>query len=156
MLIARPRELQDNALPSGNGMAACVLQRLAGLAVEPRYEELAHQALTQVQPMMAQYPLGFGQWLQALSYALSQPKEIAIVGEPDVDDTQALLAVAQDGYRPFQVVGLGVPSTQPSTVPLLQDRGLLDGQAEAYVCRNLACQAPVTEPEALRALLEQR
>jgi len=43
-----------------------------------------------------------------------------------------------------------------STVPLLQDRGLLDGQAAAYVCRNLACQAPVTEPEALWAQLEQR
>jgi uncharacterized protein YyaL (SSP411 family) len=35
-LIVRPRELQDNAVPSGNAMAATVLQRLAGLAVEPR------------------------------------------------------------------------------------------------------------------------
>jgi hypothetical protein len=32
----------------------------------------ALQALAQMQPMMDQYPLGFGQWLQALSYALSQ------------------------------------------------------------------------------------
>jgi hypothetical protein len=35
-----------------------------------------------MQPMMAQYPLGFGQWLQALSYALSEPREVAIVGDP--------------------------------------------------------------------------
>jgi len=91
-----------------------------------------------------------------LSYALSQPTEIAIVGEPDADDTQALLAVAQDGYRPFQVVGLGAPGAQPSPVPLLQDRGLLDGRAAVYVCRNHVCQAPVTEPEPLRAQLEQR
>jgi hypothetical protein len=28
-------------------------------------------------------PLGFGRSLQPLSYALSQPKEIAIVGEPE-------------------------------------------------------------------------
>jgi hypothetical protein len=34
-----------------------------------------------MQPMMAQYPLGFGQWLQALAYALSKPREIAIIGE---------------------------------------------------------------------------
>jgi uncharacterized protein YyaL (SSP411 family) len=155
-LIVRPRELQDNAVPSGNGMAATALLKLAGLANKPRYAELAHQTLAQMQSMMAQYPLGFGQWLQALSYALSPPKEIAIVGEPDADDTRSLLAVARDGYRPFQVVGLGAPSTQPCTVPLLQDRGLLDGQAAAYVCRNLACQAPVTGPEPLRALLEQR
>ena len=36
-LIVRPRELQDNAVPSGNGMAAWVLSRLAGRAVEPDY-----------------------------------------------------------------------------------------------------------------------
>jgi uncharacterized protein YyaL (SSP411 family) len=35
-LITRPRELQDNAVPSGNAMAAVVLLRLSGLAVEPR------------------------------------------------------------------------------------------------------------------------
>lgn len=155
-LIVRPRELQDNAVPSGNGMAAAALLKLAGLSNEPRYAELAHQALARMQPMMAQYPLGFGQWLQALSYALSQPQEIAIVGEPDNDDTQALLSVVRDGYRPFQVVGLGAPGTESPAVSLLRDRGLLDGRAAAYVCRNLTCQAPVTEPEVLRALLEQR
>jgi len=155
-LIVRPRELQDNAVPSGNGMAATALLKLAGLANKPRYAELAHQVLAQMQSMVAQYPLGFGQWLQALSYGLSQPREIAIVGEPDAGDTRALLAVAQDGYRPFQVMGLGAPSTQPSPVPLLQSRGLVDGWPAAYVCHNLTCQAPVTEPEPLRALLEQR
>jgi hypothetical protein len=46
-----------------------------------------------------------------------EPFYRAIVGEPDLDDTQALLVVAHDGYRPFQVVGLGAPSPQPSTVP---------------------------------------
>jgi uncharacterized protein YyaL (SSP411 family) len=155
-LIVRPRELQDNAVPSGNGMAVTTLSRLGGLSNEPRYLELAHQALAQMQPLMARHPLGFGQWLQALSYVLSQPTEIAIVGESDADDTQALLAVAQDRYRPFQVLALGAPSTQPSPVPLLRDRGLVDGQPAAYVCRNLTCQAPVTEPEPLRAHLEQR
>jgi uncharacterized protein len=106
-----------------------------------------------MQPMMAQYPLGFGQWLQALSYALSQPREIAIVGDPDSADTQALLRVVRDGYRPFQVVALGPPKAQPPTVPLLQDCDLVDGQAAAYVCHAFACQAPVTSPQALKQLL---
>ena len=35
-LIVRPRELQDNAIPSGNAMAAHILQRLADLAALPR------------------------------------------------------------------------------------------------------------------------
>jgi uncharacterized protein YyaL (SSP411 family) len=38
-------------------------------------------------------------------------------------------------------------------VPLLVGRGLVDGAAAAYVCRNFACQLPVTDPAALRAAL---
>jgi uncharacterized protein YyaL (SSP411 family) len=148
-LITRPRDLQDNATPSGNAMAVTALLKLAGFTNDLRYVDLAHQALAQMQPMMAQYPLGFGQWLQALSYTLAKPKEIAIVGDPDSADTQTLLRIVREGYRPFQVVALG----SPDAVPLLLNRGQLDGQAAAYVCRNLVCQAPVVEPEGLRGLL---
>ncbi|MCL7454833.1 MAG: thioredoxin domain-containing protein [Anaerolineae bacterium] len=152
-LITRPRDLQDNATPSGNAMAATTLLKLAGFTNELRYADIAHQALAQVQSMMAQYPLGFGQWLQALAYALSKPREIAIVGDPDTAGTQALLNVVRDGYRPFQVVALGASGAQASAVPLLQDRGQVDGKAAAYVCRDFTCQAPVTTPPALEGLL---
>jgi uncharacterized protein YyaL (SSP411 family) len=148
-LITRPRDLQDNATPSGNAMAVTALLKLAGFTSELRYVDIAHGALAQLQPMMSQYPLGFGQWLQALAYALSKPGEIAIVGDPRTADTQALLSVVRDGYRPFQVVALGAPDA----VPLLQDRSLVDGRAAAYVCRDFACQEPVAEPEALQSIV---
>ena len=67
-----------------------------------------------------------------------------------------LLSVVRSSYQPFQVVTLGAPSAQLPAVPLLQDRGLVDGQAAAYVCRGFTCQAPVSEPEALRTSLDQR
>jgi uncharacterized protein YyaL (SSP411 family) len=153
VLTTRPRDLQDNATPSGNAMAVTVLLKLAGLTNDLSYVEIAHQALAQMQPMLPQYPLGFGQWLQALAYALSKPREIAIVGDPDSANTQALLSIVRDGYQPFQVVALGVPDAQPPAVPLLQDRGLVEGHAAAYVCRAFACQAPVTDPLALKQLL---
>jgi hypothetical protein len=98
--------------------------------------------------------LGFGQWLQALAYALSKPREIAIVGDLEAADTQALLNVVRTGYRPFQVVALGPPTPEESALPLLRDRGLLEGQAAAYVCRDFVCQAPVTDSEALQAVLQ--
>jgi uncharacterized protein YyaL (SSP411 family) len=156
-LITRPRELQDNATPSGNGMAALMLQRLAGLAMEPRYAEVAQRSLGAMQPLLGQYPLGFAQWLQALHYALARPREIAIVGGVTSPETRALLA-AGDGYRPHQVVAVGTGDD----VPLLQDRERIEGRATAYVCdapsarRALACRPPVTEPEALKALLEDK
>jgi uncharacterized protein YyaL (SSP411 family) len=153
-LITRPRDLQDNATPSGNAMAVTTLLKLAGFTNDLRYVDIAHQVLVQMQPMMARHPMGFGQWLQALLYTLSKPREIAVVGDPDSADTQALLNVVRDGYRPFQVVALGAADAQSPTVPLLQDRDLVDGQAAAYVCRDFTCQVPVTEPEGLQAMLE--
>ncbi|MGD2178543.1 MAG: thioredoxin domain-containing protein [Anaerolineae bacterium] len=155
-LIIRPRDLQDNATPSGNAMAIAVLVKLAGFTGDARYLDVAHQALAQMQSMMARYPLGFGQWLQALSYTLSEPREIAIIGDREGADTQGLLGVVRSGYRPFQVLALGAPGNRTPAVPLLRDRGLVDGQAAAYVCRNLTCQAPVTEPDDLWAHLDQR
>jgi len=154
MLITRPRELQDNAVPSGNAMAAFVLLRLAGLASEPRYAELAHAALGPMQPLLAKYPLGFAHWLIALDYALSHPREIAIVGNPEASDTRTLLDVCTTGYRPHQIVALGASDAETSAVPLLQDRSQIDGRAIAYVCVDFACRAPVTDPEALQALLK--
>ena len=153
-LITRPRELQDNAVPSGNAMAALVLLRLAGLAVEPRYVELAHRSLSQVQPLLARYPLGFAQWLIVLDYALSHPREIAIVGDRETADTRALLDVCTTGYRPHQIVALGAPDGEVSTVPLLQDRSQIEGRATAYVCVDFTCRPPVTDPAALQALLK--
>ena len=150
-LIVRPREVQDNAVPSGNAMAILVLLRLAGLAVEPRYADEAHAALGPMQPLLQRYPLGFGQWLIALDYALSPPLDIAVVGDPEADDTRALLAVCTRGYRPHQVVAAGV---EGEAVPLLRDRGQVEGRATAYVCVDLSCRPPVTDPAALQAMLD--
>ncbi len=146
VLIARPRDLQDNAVPSGNGMASWVLLRLAGLAVEPRYADLARQSLAGMQPMLARYPLAFGQWLIALDYIVAHPREIAIVGDPTAPDTRALLDVCTFGYHPHQVVAVGLTNA----VPLLTGRGQIEGRATAYACVDGTCRPPVTDPAMLR------
>ncbi len=153
-LIVRPRELQDNAVPSGNAMAVLGLLRLSGLAVEPRYLELAQTALSPMQPMLAQYPLGFAQWLIALDYALGHPREVSGVGKAQATDTQALLDVCTAGYYPHQIVAFGEPDVEPVAVPLLEGRGQVDGRATAYVCIDFVCQRPVNEPEALLELIK--
>jgi uncharacterized protein YyaL (SSP411 family) len=62
-------------------MAVTALLRLAGFTNDLHYVDIAHEALAQMQLMLTQYPLGIGQWLQALAYALSKPREIAIFPE---------------------------------------------------------------------------
>ena len=154
-LIVRPRELQDNAVPSGNSMAATALLRLADLAVEPHYEEHARKSLCQMEEVLAQHPLAFGQWLTALDYAVSRPREIAIVGDPETADTQALLEVCRSGYRPHQVIAASDTEDVEFVVPLLRNRDQVGEQAAAYVCFNSVCRRPVTDPEELRELIAE-
>ena len=150
-LIIRPRDVFDNATPSGGAMAADVLLRLTILSGKQEYTRRATATLRSMRTVMAQAPLGFGQWLCALDFYLSTPKEIAIAGPWDHAGTQALLDQVYGRYLPNKVV-TGYDPSQPEAVdeiPLLEDKDMINGQPAAYVCQNFACLLPATEPEAL-------
>ncbi|HEX8939056.1 MAG TPA: thioredoxin domain-containing protein [Candidatus Limnocylindrales bacterium] len=151
-LFLRPKDLQDNAVPSGNAMAATVLLRLYALTGEGRLRHAAERALALVRPYLTRYPTGFGQWLVALDLSVARTVELAIIGDPVAPDTRALLVAARAGFRPHQVLAV---SDDPgsSAVELLQARFALGGRATAFVCHDFACRQPVTEPEALAAYL---
>jgi uncharacterized protein YyaL (SSP411 family) len=151
-LVTRPKDLQDNALPSGNAMAATVLLRLAALTGEGRYRDAAEASLRLVAGFADRYPTGFAQWLNALDFAFADVVEVAVVGGVADPATQALLAPLEDGYRPNQVVAVAADPAD-SVVPLMTDRSQRDGRPTAYVCRNFACRQPVTDVEALRSEL---
>ena len=100
-LITRPKDPQDNAVPSGGAMATTVLLRLAAWTGEGRYREAAERALGTVAPFLVRYPTGFAQWLVAAAFAASDVVEVAVVGEPAEAATQELLApVWGRGGRP--------------------------------------------------------
>ncbi|MCU0521607.1 MAG: thioredoxin domain-containing protein [Anaerolineae bacterium] len=148
-LVIRPRENQDNAVPSGSAMAATVLLKLGRLWDEACYEDIAVRSLGSMQSLLVQHPLGFGQWLVALDSATAATVEVAIVGDVTAKDTRALVGVAQGPYAPHRLVVAG-----PGPVPgLLAHREQVSGRATAYVCRNRACLPPVTEPDRLREML---
>ena len=91
--------------------------------------------------------------LQAIDLQLSPPREVAIVAPGGEDDSPGPLArEVRSRFRPHDVLA-GRQDSQPTSVPLLQDRTAIDGRAAAYVCERFACQVPVTEVDALRALL---
>jgi uncharacterized protein YyaL (SSP411 family) len=153
-LITRPRSWEDNAIPSGNSMAADVLLRLALLTGEVDYERVAVDILRAMSKSAAKYPGAFGHLLSTLNFHLSSPEEIAIVGDPRADDTLALLKVVYGHYRPSKVVALGLPKDEGEVViPLLAGRNRLEGRATAYVCRRFTCQRPVNTPHELAVQL---
>jgi uncharacterized protein len=154
-LVVRPRELFDNAIPAGSSVAADVLQRLGRLTATPDWEQAGLNALRPVLGVLARAPTGFGHALGAADFALSRVREVAIVGDPDADDTRALLATVWGTYQPNRVLAAAAPEDRAAQdeVPLLADRPALEGRATAYVCEHFVCQLPVTDPEALAAQL---
>jgi uncharacterized protein YyaL (SSP411 family) len=149
-LVVRPRDPQDNAVPSGGAMATNVLLRLAALTGDPRYRAAAERALAGVGPFLGRYPTAFAQWLSALETAHHGIAEIAIVA--DGQAARPLVRAASRTFGPFRVLAVS-PSPADSAVPLMRDRFALRGRPTAFVCRDFACRQPVHEPEALEALL---
>lgn len=158
-LVVRPKDVQDNATPSGSSMATMVLFKLGAFTAEGRYVDAAEAAVAPLQPALAQAPTGFAWWLCGLEFELAPPKEIAVVGEylrPPLPSqgwgAKALLDVVFGEYRPNQMVAYAV-TDEGSAIPLLEERVAEDGKATAYVCQHFACQMPVTEGEKLEKQL---
>ena len=160
-LIVRPRDVSDNAIPSGSSMATDVLLRLAVITGDSEYERRAVTALRSAREMMARFPTGAGHWLCGLDFYLSTTKEIAIVGERADPATTALSSEVYRHYLPNRVlVGRhdgdnATPVGARHAVPLLEDRNRIDGRPTAYVCKSYVCNLPVTDPQALASQLAE-
>jgi uncharacterized protein YyaL (SSP411 family) len=121
-------------------------------------EDYAAKAVTPMRTLaelMGRAPAGTGRWLAALDFYLSTPKEVAIVGPASEPATLSLLRTVNGRYLPNRVVvgAEGESAAAASGLPLLEGRGMVNGQPTAYVCENYACQLPVTDAEALSSQL---
>ncbi|MBM3942676.1 MAG: thioredoxin domain-containing protein [SAR202 cluster bacterium] len=154
-LVIRPRDIFDNAQPCGGSVATEVLLRLALLTGNQDYALKATAPLRALHDLMARAPAGTGHWLAALDFYVATPKEVAVIGPRESPATQALLETVFGPFRPNKVVA-GAASAQAAAatgLPLLAQRGLVNGQSAAYVCQNYACQIPTTEPGELEKQL---
>jgi uncharacterized protein YyaL (SSP411 family) len=151
-LVTRPRDVYDNAAPSGTSVAAEVLLKLALFLDRYDYRQRAESVLEDLSGGMEQLPGAFGRLLAALDFHLSRTREIAIVGEPGEADTQALIETIYARYLPNKVVAGREPEDDGAAgfIPLLSDRPMRDGKATAYVCEGYACQNPTTDPDELK------
>ncbi|GIX47683.1 MAG: hypothetical protein KatS3mg131_1894 [Candidatus Tectimicrobiota bacterium] len=162
-LLARPKQVFDQALPAGMAVATHVLLRLYHLTGRADYLQRAERVLRGLASAMAQHPFGFGSLLCALDFYLDKPLEVVIMGAPQAPATQALRRCVYQHYLPNRLV---VPLDPQQYETLLQDlpplRDLLagkapiNGQPTAYVCHDFTCSAPVTDPAALAPLLRRR
>jgi uncharacterized protein len=150
-LIYRPADVADGPSPSGTFAVAGALVSYAALTGSGHYREPAIAALASLPALAAGYPRAAGWGLAVAEAVLSGPAEIAVVGPPS-PDRDALHVTAMMAAPPGAVFAVGDGIT-PTQVPLLANRSPVDGLAAAYVCRDFACRAPVTDPEQLRSAL---
>jgi hypothetical protein len=153
-LLFRPKDVQDNATPSGNALAACALLTLAAFSDRLESRSAAESMLASMQDMIEYHPTAFAQWLCAADFALGPVHEVAIVGEPgDPPARTALVTALWRQYRPRQVAAVSAYPPEPGSPALLHNRPLLDGLPTAYVCQGFVCQQPTHSPEEMEAQL---
>ena len=140
-LVARKKLLDDHPSPSGNAMLAYVLLRLARIWGDDDLERRGVSVLRLVRDALPQAPTAFGWLLVALHQHLAPHRELAIVGPPDAE--VARLAVERSSAT--DVIAFG----PADDIPLLAGRAMVDGLPTLYVCRNFACELPVTDPSLL-------
>ena len=156
-LVVRPRNLFDNAVPSGTSVTIEWLLRLAIVTGEERYEAIALQALRPMADLMQRYPSG----LRPLPLRARLPPGPGGRGGAGLArgrrarrraarSRRCSAATSRTGW--WSAPPAGAPGA--AGLPLLADRGAVDGRPTAYVCRRYVCQLPVTEPDALARQLD--
>ena len=145
-LLYRPKDIQDNATPSANAMAAHVLLKLSLFTGRGGLWDEAQINVSAVAAYLTRFPTSFSHWLSAASFILSEPQEVAVAGNLADPQTQALIDAVYRTYRPNLVIAAGDDAKE---IPLLEARTKVDGQPAAYVCRRFVCLKPVTDSQAL-------
>jgi uncharacterized protein len=147
-LMHRPKPFTDEALPSGNGIAAFALQRLGYLLGETRYLAAAERTLCAAWSGLAEFPHAHASLLNALEEYLDAP-EIVVLRGP-ADEIAQWRAAAARLYAPRRLV-FAIPDDAASLPGLLAGRVAQPGQSIAYRCKGTQCDLPVSSWEALAA-----
>ena len=151
-LIHRPKSLADEAVPSGNGVAALGLQRLGFLLGDSRYLDAAERTLRGAWQAIEEYPHGHVTLLTALEEFLNHPEIIIIRGE--AGEIARWRDSAAKIYAPGRLV-FAINADETGLPGALEERKSVSGETLAYKCVGTHCELPVTSFEALAAELSE-
>ena len=154
-LVTRPRDVTDNAVPSGSSLAAELLVRMGEIVQDAELLRRGRWIAETLAEPMAQHPQAFGHLLGVADWVANGAVELAIAGDPADARFAALVGETRERYLPALALAGGEPGPDTTGIGLLDQREARGGAATAYVCRNYACDEPVTEPRALGEQLDR-
>ncbi len=145
-LIQRNKTAQDDATPSGNGIAAQALLRLAMLTGNEKYHAAAERALKLFFPALQQAAGYHCSLCTALAELLQPPGLLVLRGK----EAAAWQAALQRSYLPdVMVVAPGEDATElPEALAKPPSE-----QTTAWLCRGTQCLPPVTDFDELLRML---
>jgi len=153
-LITRPRDVYDNATPSGTSLAVELLSRLAELFDDSEALDRATKVANSLAPAVARYPLAFGHMLGCVDMLVNGAVDLVLVGDPGSSEFRAMAMTAAARYVPSLVVAGGHESGGPE-IALLSGRTTIDGKTAAYLCRNRVCELPATTVDELQSQIDR-
>jgi len=151
-LIERPRPLADDALPSGNGVAALALNRLGCLLGEPRYLEAAERAVRSAMPLVERAPFAHCALLDALEEQLDPPEIVIVRGTGRRPAEWA--RTARLVYAPRRLV-FEIPADAAGLPDALAEKTSPESGARAWICRGTTCLPPVDSLSGLTSALKK-
>ncbi len=158
-ILWRTKDSHDSAEPTGNSIAALNLLRLAQILHRDDWHAKARTTISAFADQLADLPTAMPQLLAALEFALAQPRQIVIAGDPRSEDTQAMLREVRSRFLPNKILLLadGAAGQQwlAQRLEFLKNLHPLKGKATAYVCRNYACDLPTSEVSVLARQLAE-
>jgi hypothetical protein len=158
-LLVRHKDLQDNAVPSGNSLAATVLLRLAKITGREDYRRGAIGTIRAGQSLIERYPSAAGQLLLALDYHLGPTPELVLVGDRKHSSWTSLTNTVQQTWLPRRTLIIhdtneSVPDDSP-LAEILRGKTAVNGEPTLYVCEGFTCQAPVVGEAAIAETLQK-
>lgn len=152
-LVLPMKDDYDGAEPAGNSMAALALARLAEFTGEKSFRDSADRTLAAFAGRLTQSPFSLPQMLVAEQFLNSAPVHVVFSGEHGDPRVRELVKAVHSKFVSQRVLLWG---SEPFAKRLLLKPELDPARRRplVYVCKNFACQPPVSDPEALARLLE--
>jgi uncharacterized protein len=147
-LIQRNKTGQDNATPSGNGIAAQALLRLAELTGDTRYAAAAERCLKLFFPVMQKAASQFTSLCTALEAAMQPPSLLVLCGADN--ETAAWRAAVTKKYLPGLMIITLTGDETDLPAPLHKPNS---STTTAWLCHGTQCLPPISGLEALLAEL---
>ena len=148
-LIQRLKSFSDDAIPSGNAIAALVLNRLGYLSGKQHYIESAENCLKSAWIAINHAPISHCALLNALSEYLTPPGILIIRSQVDNENWQKL---SQQYYLANTMI-YTIPADQTPDGALAQKQALPDSNI-AYPCNGLQCQKAIESTTELQTYLQ--